>query len=124
MDVHFPKSFVRGYEPIIPTLNLPDPKDRHVLAVAIHTKAEYIITFNLKDFPKTVLQDYEIEAVSPEEFVLRLIQQMPLAVLQSVKNHRLHLTRPTKTVDEYLATLQKQGLPKTVAFLREHEKDI
>jgi hypothetical protein len=103
---------------------LPDPKDRHVLAVAIHAKAEYIITFNLKDFPKTVLQSYEIEAMSPEEFVLRLIQQMPLAVLQSAKKHRLHLTSPSKTVVEYLATLEKQGLPKTVAFLREHESDI
>jgi hypothetical protein len=49
---------------------------------------------------------------------------MPLAVLQSVKKHRLNLTSPTKSVDEYLATLEKQGLPQTVTFLREHEKDL
>jgi predicted nucleic acid-binding protein len=73
MNLHFPDSCVRGYESIISTLVLPDANDRHVLAVAIHAKAEYIITFNLKDFPKTVLQSYGVEALLPEEFVLRLI---------------------------------------------------
>jgi predicted nucleic acid-binding protein len=124
MEFHFPNACVRGYESIIPTLVLPDPKDRHVLAAAIHAEAEYIVTFNLKDFPKTVLQPHGIEAVSPDEFSLRLTQRMPLAVLQSVKKHRLNLVRPPKTASEYLATLEKQGLPKTVAFLRKHEKDI
>jgi len=50
----------------------------------------------------------------------RLIQIDPKRVLQAVKSHRLSLTRPPKTVDEYLTTLEKQGLIKTVAFLREH----
>jgi predicted nucleic acid-binding protein len=124
MKSYFPNASVRGYEHIISTLMLPDPKDRHVLAVAIHAEAEYIVTFNLKDFPKTVLQSYGIEAISPDEFSFRLIQRMPLAVLQAAKKHRQHLTRPPKTASEYLATLEKQGLPQTVVFLREHEEDI
>ena len=124
MDMHFPNGRVHGYETIIPTLTLPDPKDRHVLAVAIHAQTQYIVTFNLKDFPAMVLQSYGIAAVSPDEFVFRLIQKTPDRVLWSVKSHRLSLTRPSKTVEEYLATLAKQGLPKTVAFLRKHENDI
>jgi predicted nucleic acid-binding protein len=124
MESRFPNACVRGYESIIPTLVLPDPKDRHVLAAAIHAKAEYIVTFNLGDFPKTILQPYGIEAVPPDKFVLRLIQQAPNPVLLAVKDHRLSLTRPPKTVEEYLATLEKQGLLKTVAFLREHHDVI
>jgi hypothetical protein len=124
MDRHFPDSLVRGYEFTTPTLTLPDPHDRHVLAVAIHAKAEYIVTFNLDDFPKTALMPHGVEAVSPEEFVLQLIQYDPLHVLQTVRKHRLSLKHPPKTVNEYLATLEKQGLPKTVAFLREHESEI
>jgi len=123
MDVRFPNALVRGYESIIPALTLPDPNDRHVLATAIHVSAECIVTFNLDDFPKTVLQPYGIETLSPDEFVLRLIQQRPRRVLKVARDHRLSLTRPPKTVDEYLATLEKQGLPKTVAFLREY-KDV
>ena len=124
MDFHFPNGLVRGYKSITPTLTLPDPKDRHVLAVAIHAKAEYIVTFNLRDFPKTALQPYGIQAVSPDEFVLRLIHDEPYHFLQAVRDHRLVLKKPSKTVNEYLETLEKQGLPKTVAFLRKHETDI
>jgi hypothetical protein len=29
-----------------------------------------------------------------------------------------------KTADKYLATLEKQKLPKTVAFLREYKDDL
>jgi len=124
MDLHFPDSLVQGYESIIPTLTLPDTNDRHVLAIAIHVNAKYIVTFNLDDFPKTILRSYGIEAVSPDEFVQQLFQQFPRPLLLTAKNHRLSLVRPTKTVGEYLATLEKQGLPMTVAFLREHESDI
>ena len=124
MDTKFPRSLVLGYEPIMQTLTLADPDVRHVFAVAIHSKAEFIVTFNLNDFPKASLQPHGIEAVSPDEFVHRLIKKTPRRVLYAARKHRLSLTRPPKTVDEYLATLEKQKLPKTVAFLREHKADI
>ena len=82
------------------------------------------MTFNLKDFPKTILQLYNIEAMPPDQFVQRLIQKESSRVLRAVKMYRLGLTRPPKTVDEYLATLEKQRLPKTVAFLREHKDEL
>ena len=124
MNSHYPNGIVRGYESIIPTLALPDPKDRHVLAAAIHAQAECIITFNLKDFPHSVLKSYGIAALSPDEFVFRLIQLEPPLVALAAKHHRLSLKKPPKTVAEYLETLEQQGLPKTVAFLRKHEADI
>ena len=124
MHTRFPNSLVQGYEAIIPTLLLPDPNDRHVLAVAIHARAECIITFNLDDFPKSVLQHHEIEVVPPDEFVLRLIRKVPVLVIQIAKNHRLSLSHPPLSVNEYLAMLEKQRLPKTVAFLSEHKNNI
>ncbi|MCL2305961.1 MAG: PIN domain-containing protein [Planctomycetaceae bacterium] len=124
MDAEFKNSLTQSYESYLPKLTLPDLNDNHVLAVAIQKKAKYIVTFNLKDFPKKILQSYGIEAISPDEFVFQLIQESPYFALRAVKNHRLSLIRPPKTVDEYLATLEKQGLSKTVAFLREHKTDI
>jgi len=65
---------VKNYEHIIETLRLPDPNDRHVLAAAIRAGADLIVTSNLRDFPQAILDLYNIEAVSPDEFVCRLIQ--------------------------------------------------
>lgn len=48
----FPDASVDNYEPLVNSLELPDEKDRHVLAAAIKTNANVIVTNNMKDFPK------------------------------------------------------------------------
>ena len=124
MDAKFPHSLVTGYETIIPTLRLPDRNDQHVLAAAIHVKAAFIVTLNLKDFPESALAPYGIQAISPDHFVVRLIDYDADALLDAVAGHRAALRRPAKTVEEYLETLERQRLFKTVAFLREHRGEI
>jgi PIN domain len=42
--------------------------DRHVAATAIVSNASYIVTFNLKDFPKTAFVNYNLEATHPDHF--------------------------------------------------------
>jgi len=124
MVAEFPRSFVRGYESRVPALQLPDVKDRHVLAVAIHMKAKYIVTLNLNDFPQTSLQPCGIEAISPDDFVFRLTRESPMLVVLVAKRHRRGLIRPPLSVNEYLVMLEKQGLLQTVAFLRKYENSI
>ena len=122
MNTCFPKAIVREYEAIIPGLQLPDPDDRHVLAAAIHIKAKYIVTFNLDDFPQTILQTHGIEALSPDEFALRVIKGVDQYIaFRVIKRYRSNLNRPPLTVDEHLAILELRHLTKTVAFLREHK---
>ncbi|HBT78384.1 MAG TPA: PIN domain-containing protein [Planctomycetaceae bacterium] len=124
MDAWFPKSLVIGYEHLIPTLQLPDPDDRHVLAVAIHAKVPLIVTSNLKDFPADALARYHVEAISPDDFVLRVIEHDPEGFIATVAKHRPLLQRPPKTAEEYIDTLRRQGLTKTVAFLEQHRDEI
>ncbi len=47
----FPDALVENYESLVNSLELPDEKDRHVLAAAIKTNANIIVTNNIKDFP-------------------------------------------------------------------------
>lgn len=117
MDEHVPDCLVTEYEALIPTLTLPDPDDRHVLAAAIHGGAGLIVTFNLSDFPASVLGQYQIEAIDPDEFIVRLWDEAPTAVLRAMRLHRASLKRPAKSASEYLATLDQCRLPETVARL-------
>jgi predicted nucleic acid-binding protein len=106
-----------GYEDLIPSLDLPDKDDRHILAAAIKGGADVIVTFNLKDFPKERLALYHIEPQHPDDFLMHLIDLYPDEVCLAARQIRARLTRPPKTCDEYLLDLARQKLPKTVQFL-------
>jgi hypothetical protein len=69
MDAHTRDSIVTDYEDLIPALSLPDSDDRHVLAAAIRSGADVIVTFNLADFPPGILDKWGIEAQHPDEFI-------------------------------------------------------
>ena len=118
MDLHVPDCLITGYESLIPTLTLPDADDRHVLAAAIHGGAGLIITFNLSDFPASVLDQFQIEAIHPDEFVSRLWDEHPDSVLEAVRLQRAGLRNPPKTAAEYIATLEQCQLPELSARLR------
>ncbi len=117
MDAHVSDCLVTGYKRLIPTLVLPDPGDRHVLAAAIRGQAGVIVTYNLADFPREALGRYGIEAQDPDDFILRLLSQDRDKVLGAVRDQRLSLRHPPKTPQEMLDTFAQQRLPKTVAVL-------
>jgi hypothetical protein len=118
MDKATLDALVEGYEDLIPTLSLPDENDRHVLAAAIRGEAQVIVTMNLKDFPDAVLQHYEMEAQHPDEFILQLIELTPDIVMNAAETHRQSLKNPPKSIEEFLASLEAQGLPKSVTVMR------
>ena len=124
MNTHLPKSLVQGYESRIQAVQLPDPDDRHVIDVAIHANAEYIVTFDLRGFPKDILHSHKIEAISPDDLTLQLIQKAPRLVLDATKNHRSSLIQPPFSEDDYIIMLENNKLPKTAEILREHKNDI
>jgi len=118
MDGAVPDCLVANYADLIDSLILPDPNDRHVLAAAIRGGADLIITYNLGDFPEDALTTYGIEAQHPDEFIAHLLDVAPGAVIAAAKCQREGLKNPPKTVDEFLAILEQQGLTQTVATLR------
>lgn len=68
-NLAFPDALVQNYEGLIENLNLPDEKDRHVLAAAIRTNAHVIVSNNIKDFPSDVLDKYGLKIKTPDDFL-------------------------------------------------------
>ncbi len=109
---------VNGYEHLIDSLQLPDPDDRHVLAAAIRANAQVIVTSNLKDFPAQELEPYDIEAQSPDEFVLHVLELAPARVVSTIEDQARALKSPATTPDDLLDRLRAVGLPRAVAAIR------
>lgn len=118
MNAAVEDAIVRDYEYLIPTLELPDIDDRHVLAAAIVGHADAIVTFNLKDFPETMVSQHAIEILHPDDFLVAQYDLDKIAILSILKECRMKLRKPPKSAEDDIATLEQQGLPQTCQILR------
>ena len=110
---------VTGYEILIPSLDLPDPGDRHVLAAAIVGHCDLIVTFNTKDFPESAIAPFGILVLHPDVFLSRQLDLAPRAFSDAIRKILSRLQAPPISRQEYLATLSKLGLVATADKLAE-----
>lgn len=110
---------VYNHETLIPALELPDSNDRHVLAAAIKSGAQVIVTSNLKDFPKSALEQWKIEAQSPDRFVLHVLELAPARVVAAIQQQADALRNPPMSVSHVLGRLKRNGLNESVAQISE-----
>ncbi len=120
MNQAVPDCLIENYESLIQGLELPDPDDRHILAAAIRSSADVIVTFNLSDFPEDALAVYGIEPQHPDEFIGYLIDLAPEAVCIAAKMCRQRLKKPPFTVQEYVDCLARRQLASTASFLEKN----
>lgn len=113
MDAYSQDALVDGYQYLIPTIELPDADDRHVVAAALHCRADAIITFNLKDFPREVMDALGLEAIHPDDFVTYQFDLDAPRTCESAKRVRSRLANPPYSPEEYVSHLRKSGLPRT-----------
>jgi predicted nucleic acid-binding protein len=109
---------VTGFEPIVEVLSLPDPDDRHVLAAAIRAGAQVIVTDNLRDFPAAVLEQWNIEAKSADDFVLDQLHLDAPSIYVAVQQIADARRNPPQTFADILDALERNGLVASTAFLR------
>lgn len=119
MNKAFPDAQLQGFKHLIGRIKLPDPDDRHVLAAAIASGGDVIVTSNLKDFPKANLQKYDIHPLHPDRFTADLIrfdrESASIAFRRQVKR----LTNPPKKAEDVLEALKQNKLPETVDLLKQ-----
>ena len=113
----FPDAMVENYEKLIENLNLPDLKDRHVLAAAIKSNADIIITNNLKDFPKDYLETFGLEAKSADDFLTDTIDLNPEIAIISFRKLVINRKNPNLDAYQVLDGLRKNGLKNTANYL-------
>ncbi len=84
------------------------------------SSADVIVTSNMADFPEAALEKFGLQAQLPDEFLSNHLHLAPGVFLNGVRKVRGRLKNPPYTIDEYLETLNRQGLVSTVSELREY----
>lgn len=113
----FPDALVKNYNGLIKHLDLPDMDDRHVLAAAIKTNANLIVTNNIKDFPEAYLQSFGLNAKTADDFITDLIDLNQEQALSAFKEMVLNKNNPKQDEFEVLNQLRNAGLNGTANYL-------
>ena len=113
----FPGALVENYESLVNSLTLPDEKDRHVLAAAIKTNANVIVTNNIKDFPSDYLSSFGLTAKTADDFLTDTIDLNNELAVEAFRTLVLNRTNPNLDEFEVLDRFRSNGLVDAANYL-------
>jgi predicted nucleic acid-binding protein len=116
-DLAFPDALVIRYDGLIKTLTLPDENDRHVMAAAIKTNANVIVTNNIKHFPSDYLLSFGLSAKTADDFLTDIIDLDQDHAVAAFKEMVLNKKNPKFDEFEVLDQLRRAGLKDTANYL-------
>ena len=107
MEAAFPDAMVlrAEYQELIGEMP-NDEKDRHVLAAAIVTQADVLVTANLKDF-KPLPDDCEVEIQHPDDCLCAMLENSPDEVFDTLKELASRRHEPMNSISAILNALHK-----------------
>ncbi len=109
----------RAWKTLMSSLSLPDANDCHVLAAAIAGHSDCIVTSNLKHFPSDIVDDYGIEVIHPDDFIINQLDLDQLTALAAFKEMRARRKKPDSTPEEFAMVFERNGLVATAQRLRD-----
>ena len=122
ITTHFYDGEVRGYEKLIGTLGCKDKDDEHVLAGAIHGKADVLLTFNTRDFPQKTTRNLVV--MHPDLFLNSWLGANPERGVSSVAKWLERFENPPIDARSASDVLDKIDCPMAADFVRRKAKSI
>jgi PIN domain-containing protein len=124
MNDVLPAATISGYEAYIPTVNLPDPGDRHVVAAGVAADASVILTWNLQDFPVRELKKFGLRRETPDAFLAGLYDKVPDLTVGSLANARRNLSTSRMSPADFIDILNNQKLSRLATRMQSHLTDL
>ena len=100
---------------------LPDPDDRHVVAGARVAECDIITTYNMKDFPQTVLEPYGLRAAHPDELLTELAESDPATASAAIRLLVSNKKHPPRSMAEEIAGLRRNNLTRFAEWLENNK---
>ncbi len=119
MEAAFEDAMVAEYDTYVEVCSaLPDPTDRHVLAAALKTRADTLVTENVKHFPVEVVSSFGIEIRTADSFIADTIELDAARAAAAIKRMRERFKKPEVTPNSLITSMDAQGLTLSVDALR------
>ncbi|GAB3587711.1 PIN domain-containing protein [Calidifontibacter terrae] len=110
----FPNATVTAYEQLLD--DMPGhPDDAHVMAAAVVSRSQVIVTANLKDFPAVELARWGLSVSHPDDFLLDQLDLHPHETLLALRNQSRESSRPAQSLPQLLDSLRRTGVPRFAA---------
>jgi|ERR1035437_658688 predicted nucleic acid-binding protein len=91
------------------------PEDRHVLGSAVFSSANFLVTFNLKDFKGA--EKLNVKVMHPDEFLCELYRLFPEDVIEGVEIQLAALKNPPKTISQLANDYKEINMRKFATIL-------
>lgn len=121
----FPEAEVHDYQSLVGACSeLPDPNDRHVLAAALRTQAQAIVTENMKHFPSRMLEEQGLEVRSADDFIADTIALDEGRAVAAIREMRERLKNPAISAEIMLRSMEAHSLTETASILSGHAASL
>jgi hypothetical protein len=84
MNTYFPRAMTSGHDHLIPEMQA-DAKDKHVLAAAVHSRSDVLVTDNVRDFSPPSTGPYAMRVERVSQFLNRKLHEEPARVVATLQ---------------------------------------
>ena len=95
-----------------------------MLAAALTTKADVLVTEHLKHFPSKPSAAFGLDVRTADEFIADTIMLDEGRAVPAIRRMRERFLKPNLTADELLLRMEAVGLTETVDVLRPHVESL
>lgn len=124
MNDALPTAMVKGYKHLVPTVTLPDPNDRHVVAAGIAAGASIVLTWNLRHFPANELKRFGLRRETPDAFLSKLYDKAPDSTVGSLARARRNLSKSRVSASDFVDILNNQKLIHLAKRIQRHVAEL
>jgi hypothetical protein len=126
MNRHFPDAMVTGHEPLVDRMRA-DEKDKHVVAGAVHSGADVLVTENMKDFSPPSAGEDAMRVEKLSQFLSRKLEQNPERVVPALRamvdRNRLDPRTMPALIDKMASMPELRGFARRLnAAVEPHER--
>ncbi|MGW1342968.1 PIN domain-containing protein [Kribbella sp. NPDC002412] len=107
MNKVFPRAMTSGHEGLEPQMQA-DPKDKHVLAAAVHSESSVLVTDNVKDFHPPSSGPHAMRVEKLSQFLNRKLQEDPQRVQSALQDMVDRNKRDPRTMSQLIDKMATQ----------------